>query len=203
MTIFDIWEVSLDGISQLLIHTWTFLAINYVASQLFFCLFWISLWLGIDVYNTLASKICVKLLKPPKIQIPTPNTSFRICLHIHDVHSMLFALPGYQFPYTVMNRCLYLRRWRTRNKRATSHLHTFNACYILTWCLRWPETMPSFHLCRVFLGLVCAPDSKHKLKEWFGAPDSCQCMVRQKIMVISIEHSSSFCWWVLAINVWT
>jgi hypothetical protein len=22
---------------------------------------------------------------------------------------MLFALPGYQFPYTVMNRCLYLR----------------------------------------------------------------------------------------------
>jgi hypothetical protein len=21
---------------------------------------------------------------------------------------MLFALPGYQFPYTVMNRCLYL-----------------------------------------------------------------------------------------------
>jgi hypothetical protein len=31
----------------------------------------------IGVYNTLASKICVKLLKPPKIQIPTPNTSFR------------------------------------------------------------------------------------------------------------------------------
>jgi hypothetical protein len=25
------------------------------------------------------SPICVKLLKPPKIQIPTPNTSFRIC----------------------------------------------------------------------------------------------------------------------------
>jgi hypothetical protein len=24
-------------------------------------------------------------------------------------HSMLFALPGYQFPYNVMNRCLYLR----------------------------------------------------------------------------------------------
>jgi hypothetical protein len=33
----------------------------------------------IGVYNTLASKICVKLLKPPKITIPTPNTSFRIC----------------------------------------------------------------------------------------------------------------------------
>jgi hypothetical protein len=38
----------------------------YVASQLLLCLFWISLWLGIGVYNTLASKICVKLLKPPK-----------------------------------------------------------------------------------------------------------------------------------------
>jgi len=46
------------------------LAIIYVASHLFLCLFWISLWLRIGVYNTLASKICVKLLKPPKIQIP-------------------------------------------------------------------------------------------------------------------------------------
>jgi hypothetical protein len=94
--------------SQFSIHTWTFLAITFVASQLFLCLFWISLWLSIGVHNTLASKNCVKLLKPPKIQIPTPNTSFRICIHIHDVHSMLFALPGYQFPYTAMNRCLYL-----------------------------------------------------------------------------------------------
>jgi hypothetical protein len=42
---------------------------------LFLCLFWISLRLGIGVYNTLASEICVKSLKPPKIQIPTPNTS--------------------------------------------------------------------------------------------------------------------------------
>jgi hypothetical protein len=62
--------------SQFLIHTRTFLAIIYVASQLFLCLFWISLWLRIGVYNAFASKICVKLLKNPKIQIPTPNTSF-------------------------------------------------------------------------------------------------------------------------------
>jgi hypothetical protein len=55
-----------------------FLSIIYVALQLFLCLFWISLWLRIGVYNTLISKICVKLLKPPEIQIPTPNTSFRI-----------------------------------------------------------------------------------------------------------------------------
>jgi hypothetical protein len=62
--------------SQFLIHTSTFLAIISIASQLLLCLFWISLQLGIGVYITLAAKICVKLLKPPKIQIPTPNTSF-------------------------------------------------------------------------------------------------------------------------------
>jgi hypothetical protein len=51
----------------------------FVASQLFLCLFWISLWLRIGVYNTLASKICVKPLKPPKIHIPMLNTFFWIC----------------------------------------------------------------------------------------------------------------------------
>jgi hypothetical protein len=66
-------------ISQFFIHTWTFLAIIYVDSQVFLCLFWISLWLRIGVYNTLASKIYVKLVKHPKIQIPTPTTYFRIC----------------------------------------------------------------------------------------------------------------------------
>jgi hypothetical protein len=67
-------------ISQFLMHTSTFfLAIVFVASELLLCSFWSSLRLGIGVYNTVASKICVKLLKPPKIQIPTPSTSFRIC----------------------------------------------------------------------------------------------------------------------------
>ena len=61
-----------------LIHTSTFLAIIFIASQLLLCLFWISLRLGISVYITLASKICIKLLKPPKIQIPTLRTSFQI-----------------------------------------------------------------------------------------------------------------------------
>ena len=37
-----------------------FLAIICVASQLFLCLFWISVWVRIGVYNTVASKICVK-----------------------------------------------------------------------------------------------------------------------------------------------
>jgi hypothetical protein len=37
-----------------LIHTSTFLAIISVASQLLLCFFWISPWLGIGVYKTLA-----------------------------------------------------------------------------------------------------------------------------------------------------
>jgi hypothetical protein len=35
----------------------------------------ISLRLGIGIHNTLASNNCVKLLKPPEIQIPPPSTS--------------------------------------------------------------------------------------------------------------------------------
>jgi hypothetical protein len=62
--------------SQFWIHTWTFLAIIYVASQLFLCLFWISLWLRIDVYNTLASKTCVKLLNLQKFRFQCPTLPF-------------------------------------------------------------------------------------------------------------------------------
>ena len=62
-------------------------------------------------------KSCVKLLKPPKIQVPTPNAQhFLSDLLTHSrFHSMLFALPGYQFPYIVMNRCLYLTYKSTNN----------------------------------------------------------------------------------------
>jgi len=31
---------------------------------------------------------------------------------------MLFALPGYQFPYIVMNRCLYLSEIHTPTRQA-------------------------------------------------------------------------------------
>jgi hypothetical protein len=106
-------KVSLDGTPHFSIHTWTCLAIIHVVSRLFLCLFWISLWLRIGVHNILASKTCVKLLKPPKIQIPTPKTSLSDLVTHSWFHSMLFALPSYQFPYTVMNRCLYLRRRRS------------------------------------------------------------------------------------------
>jgi hypothetical protein len=65
--------------SQFLIHTSTFIAIICVSLELLLCLFWIKSTAWNRCYNTLASKICVILLKPPKSQIPTPNTSFRIC----------------------------------------------------------------------------------------------------------------------------
>ena len=77
--IFDIWEVSLDGTPNFFNIHELFSPSFVLLHSLFLCFFWISLWLRIGVYNTLASKFCVKLLKPPKIQIPMPNTSFRIC----------------------------------------------------------------------------------------------------------------------------
>jgi hypothetical protein len=79
MAIFDIWEVSLDGTpdfknihelfspSFVLLHNCSFVSFGYTYGS------------RIGVYNTLASEICVKFLKPPKIQIPMPNTSFHIC----------------------------------------------------------------------------------------------------------------------------
>jgi hypothetical protein len=63
---------------------------------------------GIGAYNTLASKICVKLFKLPNILIPNTQHFLSDLLTHSKFHSMLFSLPGYQFPYIVMNRCLYL-----------------------------------------------------------------------------------------------
>ena len=94
--------------SQFSIHTWTFLAIIYVASQLFLCLFWISLWLK----NRCLQHPCFKNLC--KIAQASKNSNSNAQHFLSDLltHSwflsMLFALPTYQFPYIVMNRCLYL-----------------------------------------------------------------------------------------------
>jgi hypothetical protein len=93
--------------SQILIHIWTSLAINFVASQSFLCLFWTSLWFWIGVYNTLLQKLC-------EIDEASKNSNSNAQHFLSDLvthswfHSILFALPGYQFPYIVMNRCLYL-----------------------------------------------------------------------------------------------
>jgi len=108
MAILDIWEMSLDGTLKFLIHTWTFLAITYVASQLFLCLFWISLWLK----NRCLQHPCFKNLY--KIIQASKNSNLNAQHFLSDLlshswfHSMLFALPSYKFPYIVMNRCLYL-----------------------------------------------------------------------------------------------
>ena len=94
--------------SPFLIHTSTFLAIISVASQLLLCLFWISLWLGIGVYCTLASKNLCKIAQASKISDSNAQHFLSDLLTHSWFHSMLCALPGYQFPYTVMNRCFYL-----------------------------------------------------------------------------------------------
>jgi hypothetical protein len=94
--------------TQFLIHEWTFLAIISVASKFFLCLFWISLWLK----NRCLQHHCFKNLCI--IAQASKNSDSNIQHFLSDLrthlwfHSMLFALPGYQFPYTVMNRCLYL-----------------------------------------------------------------------------------------------
>jgi hypothetical protein len=95
--------------SQFLKSTWTFLAIICVASQLFLCFFWISLW----VKNMCLQHPCFENLC--KIAQASKNSDSNAQQFLSDLlthswfHSMLFALPGYQFPYTVMNRCLYLK----------------------------------------------------------------------------------------------
>jgi hypothetical protein len=94
-------------------YTWTFLAIIGVASQLFLCFNWISLW----VKNRCLQHPCFKNLW--KITQASKNSDSNGQHFLSDLlthswfHSMLFALPGnYQFPYTVMNGCLYLTHFQ-------------------------------------------------------------------------------------------
>jgi hypothetical protein len=90
--------------SQFLKYTWTFLAIICVASHLFLCFFWISL------KNRCLQHPCFKNLC--KIAQASKNSDSNAQHFLSDLlshswfHSMLFALPDYQFPYNVMNRCL-------------------------------------------------------------------------------------------------
>jgi hypothetical protein len=85
------------------------MAIICVASQLFLCFFWIHLW----VKNRCLQHLCLKILC--KIAQASKNSDSNAQHFLSDLlthswfHSMLFALPCYQFPYIVMNRCLYLR----------------------------------------------------------------------------------------------
>jgi hypothetical protein len=94
--------------SQFLIHTWTFLTIVSVASQLFLCFFWISLWLTNRCLQHSCFKNLCKIAQASKTSDSNAQ-HFLSDLRTHSwFHSMLFALSGYRFPYIVMNRCLYL-----------------------------------------------------------------------------------------------
>jgi hypothetical protein len=81
--------------SHFFIHTWTFLTIIYVASQLFLCLFWISLWLkNRCLQHPYFKNLC-------KIAQASKNSNSKAQHFLSDLlthswfHSMLFALPGY------------------------------------------------------------------------------------------------------------
>jgi hypothetical protein len=106
----DFWH--LGGVtrwnSQFLIHTWTFLAIIFVASQLFLCLFWINLWLKNRCLQHRCFKNLCKIAQASKNSDSSAQHFLSDLLTHSWFHSMLFALPSYQFPYSVMNRCLYL-----------------------------------------------------------------------------------------------
>jgi hypothetical protein len=130
--------------SQFLIHTWTFLAIM-------FCYFTIVPLFDLDkstaqigVYNnTLASKICVKLLKPPNIQIPTPNTCLSDLLTHHDfTPCSLHSHIGYQFPYTVTNRCFpTLQTWGEAPTCPALPCVLSKYCSLVTWGLGLPQKL--------------------------------------------------------------
>jgi hypothetical protein len=96
-----------------------------------------------------------------KISQASKNSDFNAQHFLSDwlthswFHSMLFALPGYQFPYIVMNRCFYLNRilrYRIHNVSGNWFLrfHKFDVqwwdlnsvdekwqhcpCLLLWWC---------------------------------------------------------------------
>ena len=94
--------------SQILKYTCSFLAIVCVASQLFLCLFWIHLWVKNRCLQHPCFKNLCKIAKASKNHDSNAQHFLSDLLTHSWFHSMLFALPGYQFPYTVMNRCLYL-----------------------------------------------------------------------------------------------
>jgi hypothetical protein len=109
--------------SQFFKYTWTFLAIICVASQLFLCFFWIHIWVKTRCLQHPCFKNLCKIAQASKNSDSNAQHFLSDLLTHSWFHSMLFALPGYQFPYTVMNRCLYLRLFMRSNSNTTSE-HT-------------------------------------------------------------------------------
>ena len=88
--------------SQFLIHTSTFLAITL-------CCFTVAPLFVLEMstaWNRCLQHPCFQNLR--KIAWASKNSDSNAPHFPFRFHSMLFALRCYQFPYTVMNRCLYL-----------------------------------------------------------------------------------------------
>ena len=151
--------------SQFSIHSWTFLAIIFVASQLFLCLFWISLLLWIRCLqhpcSSLVNNNLYKFTQASKNSNSNAQLHFFSNLLTHSwFYSMLFALLRYQVPYIVMNRCLYLNRVMCAHK----------SCYVFTWnfILFWQKQYAPFVMCPLDLFVKSRNYILGELAEWWG-----------------------------------
>ena len=82
---------------------------HFCCFAMFLYLFWISLCLkNRCLQHPWFQNLC-KIAQASKISASNAQHFLSDLLTHSWFHSMLFALPGYQFPYTVTNRCLYLR----------------------------------------------------------------------------------------------
>jgi hypothetical protein len=108
------WQFQiLGGVIRLLLECNFYTYINFSCHHL--CCFTFAPLFVLDnfaAWNTCLQHPCFKNLC--KIAQASKNSDsnaqhFLMDLLTHSwFHSMLFALPGYQFPYIVMNRCFYL-----------------------------------------------------------------------------------------------
>jgi hypothetical protein len=99
--------------------------INFSRHQ--FCCFTIVPLFDLDksiAWNRCLQHLCFKNLC--KIAQASKNSESKAQHFVSDLlthswfHSMLFALSGYQFPYIVMNRCLYLSYRQNRDGRSVN-----------------------------------------------------------------------------------
>jgi hypothetical protein len=102
--------------SQFLIHTWIFFSSSFLLlHNCSFVCFEQVYGLRIGVYNTYCFKNLCKIAQASKISGSNAQ-HFLLDLLTHSwFHFMLFALPSYQFPYILMNRCLHLISYRCLN----------------------------------------------------------------------------------------
>ena len=134
-------------------HTWTSLAIVYVASQLFLCLFWIGLRLKNRWLQHFCFKKLCKIAKASRKSYSNAQHFLSDLLTHSWFHSMLFALPSYHFPCIDMNRCLYLmidlplvlghaRKFSNNLYRTWAHNDIETLSTTLIYTLKWLNLNP-------------------------------------------------------------